>query len=598
MLYTHMAPEAILLSMPILCCPGVVGVIGQRLWQSGQRLIRVLRDDWQGSRFITFGLILLVMVSLVVSAYYANHPQVETYYDTATYVAPAKQILTNGKLVDARRTPGYPLLIALVFLLAGQGNLFAVSLVQGVLFILAAGEIYILTALIFRRAWIAFMVGLSVGLNIYLLSFAKPALSEGLALWEIATLALLVVLFLQNLRLRYLWMAAGCTLVLFMTRPEWIYVPIPLFAYLLFVAWRRHNLRRVLPHALIAVVLLYSVLGLYIYANATLNGYAGVTDNQPGNLLGKVLEYHMQNEAPPEYARIMEVANAYVAQGGNDPNVLAVLYPPLRANHWALGGAYAQAIVTHHWLEFMAKTIPVFFGANDFYWYSFISAQGPFASPLVGLQNLSAILYYSYTLFPLFALFWIVLWCRKRTARLPAVEGMGAVIVLVLYALTITSVAGFVDFGRLRAPFDPLVLVVIWGTLLAGLSLYQRLIKQRRVSLRLIWWGWGLLLLSIGLVSIVKSWISGGISGVLNPGTWLVLYEIHVHFLQALVLLGVAVYLTVYLYWAQRQQGKAAGTGDLQKQVDNGTSQGASESHGLTLAQEISTSSEDGQTCS
>lgn len=526
---------------------------------TGQRLARTLRRDWRSTRYLSYGLVLLLISAAFTSAYYLNHPQPETYPDTQTYLLVTHHIQTQGKFTDVLRTPGYPVFITLVFLVAGESNIAAVSVGQAVLFVLAALELYILTILLFRRAWIALVVGLLVGTNAFLLSFAKPMLSEGMGLWLVASLALLVVLLVQRWQLRYLWLVALCAFVLFMTRPEWAYLPIPLFAYLLFLAWRRGKLRRFLPHGLVALVLLYALLGLYSYANGVQNGYTGITDNQRGNLLGKILQYHMQNEAPPQYAQVAAIVNAYVAQGGKDPNEVGRIYPPLRANNWALAGDYSQAIVAHHPLEFLLDTIPVFFHSSNtnYYLRSRVSNHGPFAAPLLGLQGVYAYVYESNLLFPLFALFWIILLCWRRTSRLPVVEAMGAVVLVTLYGLILTSLGGYGDYTRLHIPFDPMYLVVGVGTSLASLAFLKPRVERWRWQWRTVGLIAGAFLLGAVAVSMANSLLSNGLKGALDPHTWLLEHLVIRHPAVALVGVALAGFLVWLAYRAATRSGPA-----------------------------------------
>ena len=115
--------------------------------------------------------------------------------DSWSYLYVVDQIQQHGQMVNFWRLPGYPLLIWFTYALTGQGNVAAVSVVQGMLFILSVLEFYILSLLILRRAWIAFLLSLLVGTDIVLLSYVKPIMSEGVALWLLVTLALAVTLF-------------------------------------------------------------------------------------------------------------------------------------------------------------------------------------------------------------------------------------------------------------------------------------------------------------------------------------------------------------------------------------------------------------------
>jgi hypothetical protein len=449
--------------------------------KAGQRSIQqwraVLRDDWHGSRRLAGGAALLLVTSLVVIAYYLNHPQVELYPDSNGYMAVTARILTHGTIVDALRLPGYPLLLALVATLARTREIGFASVVQGALFVLATVEVYALTLLALRRTWIALTVGALMGTNLYLLKYVKPIISDGLALWLVVSLALAVAILLQARRPRDLWIAAAFLLALFLTRPEWIYAPIPIFGYLLAVAHRHGQMRRLLPHVLAVVAVLYLALGVYVYQNSRQNGYAGITWVQNVNLLGKVMQYHMQNEAPPEYAGVVRVVDAYLKQGKVGPWALVESYPPLKAHYASLAGAYASAVVAHHPVEFMGDSLLVLFSSSGFSYtrdgfesISAIQPHGPFAAFLGLLRAVSAAIYQTYVLFPVVALFWLVpaLWQRAApTAFAREVELMGAVALLGLYALIVTTLGGYGDYARIHSSFDPLLIVVIWGSLLA-----------------------------------------------------------------------------------------------------------------------------------
>src|SRR5437667_12232075 len=149
--------------------------------------------------------ILVLVTALVVVAYYINHPKPELYLDTGEYLSQVQLIQAHGQIIDPHRVPGFPLLITPIFALAGQGNVMAVSIVHAVLFVLSTLEIYVITLLMSRRTWIAFLIGLLVGTNITLLTFVKPILSEALTLWLVVSLALAAVLFVHTLRTRHLW---------------------------------------------------------------------------------------------------------------------------------------------------------------------------------------------------------------------------------------------------------------------------------------------------------------------------------------------------------------------------------------------------------
>jgi hypothetical protein len=455
----------------------------------------MLVEDWRTSKSLFFGSLLLLIVTFVVAAYYMNQPKPEFSWDSPDYFDFASRMRTRGQLVDPHRLPGYPLFINLIFALTGQDNMVALGVAHAVLFILATLEIYVIALLIFRRGWAAFLLGLFVGTNLTLLTYVKLLLSETLALWLVVSLALATVLFVLTLRVRYLWLVTVFAFGLFFTRTEWSYLPVPLFAYFMLVATqRRAPRRRLLFHMLACVVLLYATLGEYIYINATQNNLVGIVDAQNINPYGKVLEYGMQNEAPPEYAAVARISNSYVARGDTNPYDIFADHPSLTDNNFALVGAYGRAIIIHHPVEFLAKSVPLalwsltHFGYYDvsfslsltqFYHNgSEVDPNGVLGGPLVGLQSLFVTLYDWNMLFPLCAGLWILPLFWRRTARLRSVQIMGTITLLVFYDLVSTTLGGYEDFVRLSTPSRPLLFLVIWASILAVVILAVRSMPQ------------------------------------------------------------------------------------------------------------------------
>lgn len=432
--------------------------------------------DWRTDKTYFFAGILLLITTLVVVVYYINNPQPFVGPDSFEYIANAQRIATHGQFVDPHRLPGFPLLIVLVFTLAGQGNLMAISIANGILFILATLEIYVIALLVLQRSWVAFLLGLLVGTNVVLLSFVKPIGSEALALWLVVTLALVAVLFARTLRIRYLWLVMACMLTLILTRLEWSYLPVPLFAYLVLVATRQGStLRRPLLHALASVFLIYAVLGGYIFINATQNHFVGISDIQNINELGKVIQYNMQNEVPPQYATIAQTTNTFRSRGDINPYDLLDQHPELKDTHFALVGAYAQSVIEHHPVEFLAKSVPVLFSSLDYFYYeSEVDPHGLLARPLFGMDFVFHVLYKLNLGFPLVAAAWIFLLCWRRTTRLLSVQAMGILLLVVLYGIVMTTLGGYSSYIRFHTPFNPLLMVILWGGVLAGLLLILR----------------------------------------------------------------------------------------------------------------------------
>jgi hypothetical protein len=448
-----------------------------------QKVMAWMARDWRGPRYLAWGAAVLALTSLVTIGYYANaaHPGIDP--DTAAYLGQASAILDSGHFVDPTRLPGYPTFIALLFLATGRGNLDAVSIAQGILYVLAALEFYAALCLMLRRAWVSALIVAPIAANTHLLSYVRPILSEGLALFLLASLALALVVFLRWPGARTFWGVTVALLALFLTRPEWMYLPLPLFLCLLMLAWRRGQLRRLLPTAILALGLLYGTLGGYVILNRVQNSCTCVTYISNVNLLGKVMQYRMEREAPPQYATMTHLVSVHVERGDADPwNVIREDYPPLHRDYFALAGEYSAAIIREHPVEFVAKSGPVAAAAlttvNPFIP---IAPHGPFATPLLAINAaITTLMRKLLPFFPLLGAGWLLwmLWWRRKPSVLA--EAMGLFALLGGYGLLLTIFGGYVYYARLRAPYTPLLLIVVWGSaVLAALWLGGR---------ALAWW--------------------------------------------------------------------------------------------------------------
>ena len=110
-----------------------------------------IQKDLRSQKYTFWGGIVLVIAILVTVCSFLNYPHPITTIDTPSYFASVRQLQATGNPVNSWRLPVYPLFIVLMYAVAGQGNLMAVSIVQGALFVLTALEFYILTALILKR---------------------------------------------------------------------------------------------------------------------------------------------------------------------------------------------------------------------------------------------------------------------------------------------------------------------------------------------------------------------------------------------------------------------------------------------------------------
>jgi hypothetical protein len=431
-----------------------------------------LNRDWRTHNYCCFGALLLLLTFIMTVIYYANYPHPEPGPDSPAYFWVAYKLhLHPTWLVDIWRLPGYPLFLDSVYLLAGQRNLVAVGIAQALLFVLATLEIYVLALLILKHTWMAFLIGLIVGTNVILLSYIKPIMTEGLSLWLVTSLALAVVYFIRTLRIRAFWLIVVCVVPVLFTRPEWVYLPVLLFAYLLLVAWRRGSARRVVFNALPALFCIYALVAAYIGINTLRNQYPGLTAIENFNWLGKVLQYNMQDETAPQYAQYSRRLDILVAETNRSPYVVLRHMPDLSKDNAQPAGNFARTIILHHPFEFLAKSVPVFLPSlTHYYDVRWREPSGPFSVPLALMRAFDRILYRANAFFLLCVLFWPLLLCWRKRRSHPLILEMGAIILLAFYALVITNLGGykFEDYMRVHIVFDTLLIFVVWGSFFLG----------------------------------------------------------------------------------------------------------------------------------
>ena len=213
-----------------------------------------IEKDWRSQKYTFWGSMVLVLAIIVTVCSFLNYPHPITTADTGSYFVSVRQLQATGNPVHPWRLPVYPLFIVLIYAVSGHGNLMAVSIVQGALFVLTALEFYILAALILKRGWLAFLISLFVSTNLILLSYSKPIMTEGLSLWLLTTLVLCANYFAKTLQVSMLWLLAICMLLLCFTRPEWLFFPIFLYVYLFFLVIPRKERRGMLLPILVSVI--------------------------------------------------------------------------------------------------------------------------------------------------------------------------------------------------------------------------------------------------------------------------------------------------------------------------------------------------------
>lgn len=324
-------------------------------------------------------LVALLLIGVLVRALLLGGYTPATYPDSSTYIAAAHD-LRSGDFNEGqgRRTPGYPLLIALVG--DTPQHIVMAQMVAG----LAVSVLLFFIALrMTQRPWLAFAAGLSYHLNLQQLFLEGAVVTESLTTLLLAAMVVTLLWALQRLRdgkpaatavLGTGVLAAAALMV----RPQFIFLPLllPLLVIYAPSAPRRPTARAWGYAAVVALPSIIAVLGWASVLQAKTGHFALSTQSGFG-LVNHSVEFI--ELAPERYAVVRDILLTHraerIAAAGHAGNTVWYALPDIRsATGWTLPEAskelqrmstqmfaehpmqYALS-VTRPWLEFW--TVPI-----------------------------------------------------------------------------------------------------------------------------------------------------------------------------------------------------------------------------------------------
>jgi 4-amino-4-deoxy-L-arabinose transferase-like glycosyltransferase len=388
------------------------------------------------------------------AAVLVRRPLIFELPDSASYIAVASRLVRQPDLVnlfDAYRTPGYPAFLALVAALQGSVAGSWVVYTQAALVVVAAFEVFALTAGLTGSRAAAAVAAVLFGSNVRLLDWERLIMTESLSIFLVVTVALAFWLWLSRRSARWAVAFAAASALAVLVRPSLVYLPAGLLAVLL-----ASDRRRWLPVVLVAAAVYLPALG-YGAVNDRLHPGAGLSAVGSVNLLGKILEYRMEGEGDEGRFAALWKGIGELPPGDRDP------YDILKADPGAFGPNYADAsafsvdIIARHPFEYLAKSAVDFTGQWWIAPFAFIP-PGRYSWVAQGLAGFALLTYVAYIALPAAVAVLIVLW--RRLERQAAV-GIAALFVAVIGGLVSNSLFGYVDFARLRTPVDALALVAV-----------------------------------------------------------------------------------------------------------------------------------------
>lgn len=410
-------------------------------------------------------------------------PRFVVDHDGPSYLMVAHAILAHHQFLDSTRTPGYPILLALIFSVTGEGNLRAVVYVQVVLNVIAALEIYPLVYLLTRRRWVACVLAALVGANLYILDWERLVRDETLSFLILVTLFLLMALYVRTERRLFLGALTVVFLAAVFTRPALVLLPGILLALLAFRSQRLARLRTQWRGLLLSLVVTYGLIGGYMVVNVATFGFFGMTNVVNVDLLGKVLEFRMQNEtSAPQYARLRADVDQYV-RTVSPPGSTGPLSPydfvdgtwrtppdyEYSQAQYALVGAYSRDILLHHPIQYTLDTIPDILAGWDAQPTVFYAPYSATPTWIFRLLELSRTELLAYLLLPVaLVLLTVAVWRAPREA---GAFMLWAMMIAVTATLILDGFASYVEYYRLREPFDWTLIVTVGILVIDALTL-------------------------------------------------------------------------------------------------------------------------------
>src|SRR5206468_4104013 len=240
------------------------------------------------------------------------------------------------------------------------------------------------------------------------------------------------------------------------------------------------------------------------------NGYAGTSEINNVSVLGKVMQYDMQLEAPPRYRDQALLVDRYVNVTHLNVWHVVTENPEFATDHYALAGAFGRAIVLADPGRYLVRSLDVALTHNTDVDRPLLhlAPQGPLRLPLAALARYTEARYAFYRLLAAFTLVWALFPLLSR--RKSPLDVLGPVAAMTGYGMLIIGLGGFDEYGRYHTVYLPASNLLVWGTLLLNVVLANRARASVRPSLP------ALVLLEIVAVVLLTAAPGFALSGVVT----------------------------------------------------------------------------------
>lgn len=216
--------------------------------------------------------------------------------DSFSYVTRGHLMLSSLIFVDEWRTPLYPVITNIPFLLSGidSANINSQDFISVLeiftIFQIAVGIftivlLYYLLRLAGVKLVPAFLFTLFVAGDIYIFSYERAILTETLAIFLLLITTILIINILKNPKLIYFFLVFTCFILNFLLRPFSMLLPVVLGV----IIWKYKKLSVTLLSGIICLVYV-GIIAIYIQQNSVHHKFSGISRISDINMLGVIMK--------------------------------------------------------------------------------------------------------------------------------------------------------------------------------------------------------------------------------------------------------------------------------------------------------------------
>lgn len=255
-----------------------------------------------------FWVVLIIIFATVLRYMFTLYlPMYQVSGDTVSYFLTGKNIIETGVLSDPWRTPVYPLLLILPFVLSGKpipselpmsvfsSELWVTRLLQSASAVGMLVMLFFIIRYLTASDRIAGLLSLAVSSSFTLMVNEFGMYTESFATFWLVSIVGMEILLLRKFSAGlFCLFICSCVVGVFL-RPFYIFLPFLLLAIL----WWYHKSTHVFIWGVYGIIAYVACLVFYTQSNGILHQYYGMSRISDINLIGKIFEYNLPLSTDP-----------------------------------------------------------------------------------------------------------------------------------------------------------------------------------------------------------------------------------------------------------------------------------------------------------